>query len=55
MKAAALAPDNVAVTMRLGAVLERENSYVRALTAYLAFANRWPRVFEVRYRLVVRR
>lgn len=50
-RAAALVPDNMAVTMRLGALLERRDEYVDALTRYLRFANQWGRVFEVRYRL----
>jgi hypothetical protein len=46
-----LAPDNLAVTMRLCAVLERQNQYVEALARYLGFQGRWKRVYEVRYRI----
>jgi len=50
-RASALVPDNLAVALRLGAILERENRYVEALVVYLGFKRRWKRVFEVRYRI----
>src|SRR3954469_14688316 len=50
-KAATLVPDNMAVTMRIGALLERDDKYVAATTRYSEFVRNWPRVFEPRYRL----
>lgn len=50
-RASALVPDNLAVTMRLGALLERRDQYVEALAHYHRFVDRWGRVFEPRYRM----